>query len=138
LLEDVGLGAYSGYYPSELSGGMRQRVAMARSFAYGSETLYLDEPFQGLDLELKLSLFDAFRALISAAGSGPTVVFVTHDVTEACLLGNRIYVLSHRPAVVRHRLENPVGPSDRSLHNPAVRDVEGALYDVILSASGHG
>lgn len=140
LLDDVGLTGYGGYYPPELSGGMKQRVAMARCFAFPGDMLYMDEPFQGLDLELKLSLFDTFRSLNfvqssadDSAVKGPrTVIFVTHDVTEAALLGDRIYVFSPRPATVRYRLENPVPMTERVLQNAAVRDVEGQLYDMIL------
>ncbi len=141
LLDEVGLSGYGGYYPPELSGGMKQRVAMARCFAYPAAVLYMDEPFQGLDLELKLSLFDTFRSLNfqepppgDTGASGPrTVIFVTHDVTEAALLGDHVYVFSPRPATVRHRVDNPVPMNERALQNAAVRDFEGQLYGMILT-----
>jgi len=150
LLDSVGLGSFGDYRPDALSGGMKQRVAMARSFAFSSDVLYMDEPYQGLDLELKLSLIDIFRRLQLVIGtrieddeyaggtttSKPrTVIFVTHDVSEAVLLGDRIYVLSRRPARIRGELVNPVPSGERSLRNQAVRDLEGKLYDMILDPS---
>ncbi len=148
FLDSVGLTSFGDYRPDALSGGMKQRVAMARSFAFSSDVLYMDEPYQGLDLELKLSLIEIFRRLQSAFGaraeevpaggssaSNPrTVIFVTHDVSEAVLLGDRIYVLSRRPAQVRGELRNPVPPDERSLRNRALRDLEGKLYDMILDS----
>lgn len=98
----VELEDFAGYYPSGLSGGMRQRVSIARAFAYPSDIILMDEPLKGLDLKLKLSLIQTFSHLWQEERR--TVIFVTHDVDEALLLGNDIVVLSRAPAsIVMHR-----------------------------------
>jgi len=131
FLQLVGLGEYSEFRPAELSGGMRQRVSIARSFAYKSEMLYMDEPFQGLDLELKLGLIDTFFSLWKK--DVRTVLLVTHDVLEAVLLGDQIIVLTQRPSRVRAELQNPVSQTDRSLSHSETLALQGKLYDLLLS-----
>ncbi len=131
FIDLVGLGGYATHRPSSLSGGMRQRVSMARSFAYESEVLYMDEPFQGLDLELKLGLTVAFRKLWEE--DSRTVLLVTHDVLEAVLLGDQIVVLTPRPASVREVLLNPVPAGERSLSHEKTLSLQGRLYDLLLS-----
>ncbi len=79
-------------YPHELSGGMRQRVAMARSFAVKPELLLLDEPFSALDIGLKEDLYSLLISEIEQRGL--TVLFITHDLMEAVKLADRIVVLS--------------------------------------------
>ena len=78
-------------YPSELSGGEKQRVALCRAIVKKPPLLLLDEPFSSLDLPLKLRLLDAFDALYQSYT--PTVVFVTHDIDEALCIGRRVLVL---------------------------------------------
>ena len=82
-------------YPSRLSGGMKQRIAIARAFAFPSQTILMDEAFQGLDLALKNKVFEIF--LRSWQEDPRTVIFVTHDLDEALYLGNYIQVLSRPP-----------------------------------------
>lgn len=131
FLKLVGLQDYAEYYPRALSGGMKQRVSIARSFAYKSSILYMDEPFQGLDLELKLGLITTFFSLWQQ--DPRTVLFVTHDVLEAVLLGDEIVVLSPRPAKVRAELSNPVPPAERSLSHPETLALQGRLYELLLN-----
>ena len=95
LLETVHLGGFAGRLPHQLSGGMRQRVAMARAFAQDADILLMDEPFGALDAMTRDSLHDELETL--ARTRGLTVVFVTHNVREAARLGDRIVVLSPRP-----------------------------------------
>lgn len=87
----VGLKNFKDYYPDKLSGGMKQRVSIARAFAYPSDILIMDEPFKSLDFKLKKSLIVSFVKLWEI--DKRTVMFVTHDVEEAALLGNVIYIL---------------------------------------------
>jgi NitT/TauT family transport system ATP-binding protein len=97
-LEKVNLKGFEDYYPHQVSGGMRQRGALARAFISQPKVLLLDEPFGALDALTRMTLQDALRDLIREAR--PTVLLVTHDVDEALFLADRILVFSHRPATV--------------------------------------
>jgi len=89
---------YASYYPHQMSGGMRQRISFARAFSYPSDIILLDEPFKGLDLPLKQQLMNQVRAVLSH--DPRTVVYVTHEPEEAVFFGNKIIILSHRPAQI--------------------------------------
>jgi len=95
LLQRVGLGDFANHYPKALSHGMRQRCALARTFALESTVLLMDEPFGALDAQTKLQLEDVLMDLWSA--NQRTVVFVTHDLAEAVALCDRIIVMGARP-----------------------------------------
>jgi NitT/TauT family transport system ATP-binding protein len=95
LLKDVGLEGFEQTYPRQLSQGMRQRVALARTFSLQSEHLFLDEPFGALDAQTKLLLQDKLLSLWERFRS--TVVLVTHDLAEAVALSDRVVVMSARP-----------------------------------------
>ncbi len=97
-LEKVNLKGFEDYYPHQVSGGMRQRAALARAFISSPKALLLDEPFGALDALTRMTLQDALRQLIREAR--PTVLLVTHDVDEALFLADRILVFSSRPATV--------------------------------------
>lgn len=91
MLERVGLTDKASAYPKELSGGQAQRVAIARAFLRPSGLLLMDEPFSSLDTALKIKLIDLFFCLWRDAR--PTVVFVTHDAEEACMMSHRAVLL---------------------------------------------
>jgi len=97
-LAKVNLEGFETYYPHQVSGGMRQRAALARAFISHPKALLLDEPFGALDALTRMTLQDSLRDLIREAG--PTVLLVTHDVDEALFLADRILVFSQRPATV--------------------------------------
>jgi NitT/TauT family transport system ATP-binding protein len=97
-LEKVNLKGFENYYPHQVSGGMRQRAALARAFISNPKALLLDEPFGALDALTRMTLQDALRDLIRE--TRPTVLLVTHDVDEALFLADRILVFSARPATV--------------------------------------
>ncbi len=105
ILDKVGLASFHDYYPSGLSGGMRQRVALARTLATDPEVLLLDEPFAALDFQTKLVLESDMAQLV--CGEGRSLLMITHDVEEAVSLSDRVVVLSHRPSRVKamHRIE---------------------------------
>lgn len=97
-LHKVQLQGFENYYPHQVSGGMRQRCALARAFITSPPVLLLDEPFGALDALTRLTLQDTLLGLIQE--TSPTVLLVTHDVNEALYLANRIVVFSPRPASV--------------------------------------
>ncbi|WP_313346173.1 ABC transporter ATP-binding protein [Sedimentibacter sp.] len=94
----VELKEFENFKPKELSGGMAQRVSLARAFAYPSNVLILDEPFKGLDMKLKREMILLFKKLWNE--SKRTVLFITHDVDEAVALSDFIYILKEKPAKV--------------------------------------
>ncbi|MBW7901735.1 MAG: ABC transporter ATP-binding protein [Rhodocyclaceae bacterium] len=99
-LKQVGLESAVGKYPFELSGGMRQRGAIARALALGSPLLLLDEPFGALDPVNRARLQDLLLAVWESATPKKTIVFVTHDVDEALYLGDRVVILGSTPGRV--------------------------------------
>jgi NitT/TauT family transport system ATP-binding protein len=99
VLALTGLSDFASAWPRQLSGGMRQRVGIARALAVRPAVLLMDEPLSALDAQTRDLLLDEFQALI--ARSGATVVYVTHNLAEAVRLGRRVVVLSRRPGRIR-------------------------------------
>lgn len=95
-LDIVGLTEHAGNYPNRISGGMRQRVAIARTLAAGSEVLLMDEPFGALDAQRREVLQIELRRILQIESK--TIIFVTHDVEEAAFLADRVIVFTRRPA----------------------------------------
>jgi ABC-type nitrate/sulfonate/bicarbonate transport system ATPase subunit len=114
LLKRFGLAEFAHNYPATLSGGMRQRVALLRTVLFNSSFLLLDEPFGALDALTRLSLQMWLLELWQTFHS--SVLFITHDVREAILLSDRIYVLSSRPARVLRVVEVDLPRPRRSEH----------------------
>ena len=104
-IESVGLADFADRYPKDLSGGMKQRVAIARTLINAPRVILMDEPFGALDPQTRWGmqglLLDVSRS------EDPTILFVTHDVSEAVYLADSVYVLSSRPARVLHRVDVP-------------------------------
>ena len=98
LLKKYGLYPFRKYYPQQLSGGMRQRVALIRTLATKPDLLLLDEPFSALDFQTRLEVCDDVYSIIKKEGK--TALLVTHDISEAIALADRIIVLTSRPATV--------------------------------------
>ena len=121
----VELTEFTDYYPSKLSGGMRQRVSIARAFAYPSDIILMDEPLKGLDIKLKLNLIRTFSKIWQI--DRRTVIFVTHDVDEALLLGNEIVVLSQAPVhiITKEKITTPL--SGRSLDSDDLKKLKQKL-----------
>jgi NitT/TauT family transport system ATP-binding protein len=112
IIELIGLKGFERHFPAQLSGGMRKRVALARTLIYEPETLLMDEPFGALDAQLKLLLLDQLQSLTTLRRM--TVMFVTHDLGEAITLADRVVVFSARPGRIR---------TIRTIDLPRPRDV---------------
>ena len=95
LMEAVGLKGYEKYYPHELSGGMRKRAALIRTLVYDPPVILMDEPFASVDAQTRMQLQEDLLRLWSLGRK--TIVFVTHDIAEAIVLGDRTLVLSRQP-----------------------------------------
>lgn len=116
--------------PTEISGGQAQRVQMARAFLYPSEVMLLDEPFKGLDVSLKTRLIKKFLELWGR--DGRTVVLVTHDVYDALLMGDKVFVLSGSPADIVYETELNVEKSERNLTDAAVTKYRDEIVNKII------
>ena len=129
-LEIVQLTKYRNFYPEKISGGMQQRAAIARAFAYPSEILLMDEPFKSLDLELKLNLYECFLKMWKE--DKRTVLFVTHDIHDAIMLGDEIFLLSKKPTNIREKISNTVPHLHRNLMNQELLNLEKILYSKLI------
>jgi len=129
VLALTGLAEFSGAWPKQLSGGMRQRVGIARALAVRPACLLMDEPLSALDAQTRALLLDEFAELIERAGT--TTVYVTHNLNEAVRLGHRIAVLSRRPGRVRAvvDIDRPIG--GRIASDPALAAIEQRLWAMI-------
>lgn len=132
MISSVGLEHASGRYPAQLSSGMRQRAAVARTFACHPDILLMDEPFSALDAQTRVRLQALFLALWEKNRS--TVLLVTHDVGEALALADRVVVLTSSPAVVKEEVTVDLDrPRDlKSLHRmPQYHELFGRVLDLL-------
>jgi NitT/TauT family transport system ATP-binding protein len=106
-LDLVGLDGFADRYPHELSGGMKQRVAIARSLAFDPDVLLMDEPFAALDAQTRDSLQDELLRIWERTGK--TIVFITHGIDEAVYLGQRVAVMTSRPGRIKQIIDIPLG-----------------------------
>jgi NitT/TauT family transport system ATP-binding protein len=113
-IQIVGLKGFEGHYPHELSGGMQQRVNLARALAVDPEILLMDEPFGSLDAQTRLLMQEELQRMVDWKRSGKIVIFVTHDIEEAVFLSDRVFVFSFRPGYVMKEIEIPF-PTPRTL-----------------------
>jgi NitT/TauT family transport system ATP-binding protein len=113
FLDMVGLGEFAHRYPHELSGGMKQRVAIARSLAYDPGVLLMDEPFAALDAQTRETLQEELLRIWEK--SKKTILFITHGIEEAIYLGQRVAVMSARPGRIKAVIDIPF--ADRSGEN---------------------
>jgi NitT/TauT family transport system ATP-binding protein len=105
-LDLVGLAGFHDRYPHELSGGMKQRVAIARSLAFDPDVLLMDEPFAALDAQTRDGLQDELLRIWEKTGK--TIVFITHGIEEAVYLGRRVAVMTSRPGRIKQVVDVPI------------------------------
>jgi NitT/TauT family transport system ATP-binding protein len=108
-LDLVGLTGFEGHYPYQLSGGMQQRVGLVRALVMNPSILLMDEPFAALDAQTREILQEELLALMERPDERKTMVFITHSIDEAILLGDRIAVMSARPGRIKEVLNMPFG-----------------------------
>ena len=135
LLQEVGLPHVGSYYPRELSGGMRQRVALARTLAVNPKILLLDEPFSALDYQSKLKLEDLVVETLNAYQK--TAILVTHDIGEAIAMSERVFLFSANPGKLHKVFDIPVAlqqlsPFDVRQH-PAYSEVFQTIWKELES-----
>jgi len=134
VLEKVGLAEFAGQYPKSLSGGMKQRVAIARTLVNRPRILLMDEPFGALDPFTRWEMQGLILDLSHVEDN--TILFVTHDVEEAIYVGDVIFVLSPRPARILHRVEVPffVGREPSLKASAEFRKIEEQVLKLMLEA----
>jgi NitT/TauT family transport system ATP-binding protein len=133
LLTLVGLSDFAGHHPAQLSGGMRQRVALARLLAYAPDLYLLDEPFGALDAQTKITMGRELLRIWSQRQR--SMIFVTHDIEEAVTLADRVVVMAPRPGRVRsvHSVDLPRPRDPRALRqDPRFRDICAAIWNHIV------
>ncbi|KAB0682800.1 ABC transporter ATP-binding protein [Aureimonas leprariae] len=133
LLELFGLAGFERHYPSELSGGMRQRVALLRTVVQARDMLLLDEPFGALDALTRAAMQRWLAGMWERHRW--TALLITHDVREAVFLSDRIFVLSERPARVVREISVPLPRPRPAVPPPLAAEIEADLLETLLDPS---
>ncbi len=133
FIDLVGLNGFERHYPSELSGGMNQRVGIARALVMDPQVILMDEPFAALDAqtkgEMQEELVEIWRRI------GCTIVFVTHSVDEALVLGSRVVVMSRRPGRIRDSFDVDM-PRPRDVTSPAFNEAKRRVLTLLREEAG--
>jgi NitT/TauT family transport system ATP-binding protein len=138
LLAKVGLERFANAYPGELSGGMRQRAALARTLAMEPNVLLMDEPFGALDAQTREVMQEELTRLWQA--SGLTVIFITHDISEAIFLGDRVVVMGALPGRVIEdcRIELPRPRTAETKSDPRILEYRAHFWELLRNAGAQG
>jgi NitT/TauT family transport system ATP-binding protein len=130
LLQNLNLAEFSNHYPHQLSGGMRQRVALARTLAVDPHVLLLDEPFSAVDAQTRMVLQRDLAQTLKVARK--TALLITHDLAEAVTLSDRVLVMSRRPGTIIDEIEIDMAGRDNPIarrHDPKLGDYVARLMD---------
>ena len=129
----MGLGDFAASFPKHLSGGMRQRLAIARAYAVKPQFLLMDEPFGALDAQTRSNMQNLLLQVL--ATEGKTVMLITHSVEEAIYLASRIVVVTARPARIKQIIDVPFGyPRDESIQErPEFGELRSYIRDLVMS-----
>lgn len=138
MVDLIGMTGFEKHRPAQLSGGMRQRVALGRALAPEPKLLLMDEPFGALDEQSRLFLGDELLRIWRATGS--TIVFITHSLSEATMLADRVLVLTSRPGRVRDVIVNPMGRerSSELIGTPRFTEMTGVLWNLLRETAPVG
>jgi NitT/TauT family transport system ATP-binding protein len=128
----MGLADFANHFPKHLSGGMRQRLALARAYAVRPEFLLMDEPFGALDAQTRSAMQDLLLQVLQREGK--TVMLITHSVEEAIYLSSRIVVVTARPARIRTVIEVPFGyPRAEAVHeDPRFAELRAHIRELVM------
>jgi NitT/TauT family transport system ATP-binding protein len=140
-LELVGLRGFEQHYPYQLSGGMQQRVGLVRALAMNPSVLLMDEPFAALDAQTREVLQEELLHLMERPDERKTMVFITHSIDEAILLGDRIAVMTARPGRIKEFLDTPFGrPRDVEAirADPRFAELRSHIWRQLQSAQPQG
>lgn len=138
LIRDVGLQGFEKSYPQTLSGGMQQRVAIARTLAINPRLVLMDEPFGALDAQTRSEMQSLLTGIWNKNAS--TILFVTHDVEEAVFLADRIFIMSAHPGTILEEQEVPF-PRPREMRlkeSTSFHEYQNMILDRLRKAAGHG
>jgi NitT/TauT family transport system ATP-binding protein len=126
----VGLEGFGLHYPYQLSGGMQKRAAIARTLVYAPDVLLMDEPFGALDAQTRMEMQTDLQDIVAAEAA--TVLFITHDITEAVLLSDRVVILSRRPTRILAQVDLAL-PRPRNMFEPFATPGFNAAYESVWS-----
>ena len=128
FMNRVKLSGFADHYPHELSGGMRQRVALARAFLTNPDILLMDEPFAALDAQTRIILQEELLRIWGK--DRKTVFFVTHDIDEAILLGDKVIVMTDRPGRIQDEIDIPLSwPRDMTIEDkPEIKSIKWQIW----------
>lgn len=129
LLKKYGLGEFMDYYPNQLSGGMRQKAALIRTLAVKPKILLLDEPFSALDYQTRINISEEVRNIIISEKK--TAILVSHDISEAVSLSDRVVVFSQRPCKVKKILKIDFGSNAFTVHEKHKHEKFNEYFDII-------
>jgi NitT/TauT family transport system ATP-binding protein len=138
-LDLVGLVGFERHYPYQLSGGMQQRVGLVRALAINPSILLMDEPFAALDAQTREILQEELLQIMETPDERKTMVFITHSIDEAILLGDRVAVMSARPGRIKEMIEMPFGrPRDVEAMraDPRFAELRAHIWRQLHSAQG--
>ena len=129
LLTELGLQGFANSYPMQLSGGMRQRVALVRTLLFRKDILLLDEPFGALDAMTRSVMQSIFLDIWNKGGQ--TILLITHDIEEALLLADKIYVLTSRPASIKAEIDVSL-PRPRCITDTELISLKSDLFETLM------
>lgn len=135
FIDMVGLSGFEDFYPKQLSGGMKKRVALARAFVFNPSIYLMDEPFGPLDAQTRVNIGEEFLKMWESVGK--SVLFITHDIEEAIALSDRVLVMSNRPGYIKESFKVPLKrprPFFETRFEPAFQSLQKDIWECLEEA----